>query len=56
MSYESQEKLEVSRSVVDQLNAMVNKSEASVSSGQAPRSPGPTPSPTQKSDGHDSEE
>ena len=58
MSYESQEKLEVSRAVVEQLNAMASNSAASVGSGQAPRSPGPgpAPSPTQKSDDHDSEE
>jgi len=46
MKQETKGKLEVSREVVEQLNAMVRNSAAPVSSGQAPRSPGPTPSPS----------
>jgi hypothetical protein len=44
MNQDSQEKLEVSMDVVDQLNAMVRKGDAPNGYGQAPRSPGPAPS------------
>lgn len=45
MNQGSQEKLEVSRDVVNQLNDLVRNSAESVGNGQAPRSPAPPPNP-----------
>ncbi len=46
MNQETRGKLEVSKDVVEQLNAMARNSAAPVGYGQAPRAPGPTPSPS----------
>jgi hypothetical protein len=45
MNQDSKEKLEVSRDVVEQLNAMVRNCATSVGNGQGPSSPGPPPNP-----------
>jgi hypothetical protein len=46
MNQEPQDKLEVSRDVVEQLNDMVRNSAASSAYGQAPGMTPPGPSPT----------
>lgn len=56
MNHETKGNLEVSRDVVAQLNAMVRNSSAAAGSNQAPRTPGPTPSPTLNNDFQDSED
>jgi hypothetical protein len=43
MTQESQERLEVSKDVVEQLNAMTHNSAAPVGYNQEPRTPGPPP-------------
>jgi hypothetical protein len=45
MNQESQERLEVSKVVVDQLNSLVRNSAEPVGYGQAPRAPTPPPNP-----------
>lgn len=48
MNQESQEKLAVSKSVVDQLNAMVQNNAETLTFGQSPdTTPGPPPTPAQ---------
>lgn len=53
MNQENQGKLEVSRNVVEQLNAMARNSAAPGGYSQAPRTPGPTPSPSIARDIHE---
>lgn len=46
MNQEAQEKLEVSKDIVEQLSTMVRSSAAHGGYNQAPRTPGPSPSPS----------
>ena len=49
MNQQNKAKLEVSKNVVEQLNAMASRSAAPAAYGQAPRTPGPPPTPRNSS-------
>ena len=53
MNQETKGKLEVSRDVVEQLNAMVRDSAGPAGYSQAPRTPGPSPSTSLDGTGQD---